>query len=389
MRKAIIAKIRKAAVFSSFLVFVIFLFSANEVSANKASADRDHIKIIESNLSREKQKFEKFDSREKDLLSQVSELELGVAERRRVLDKLRKKLRVSRNEIGKLEKKQARLEQSLNDTDIKAAKRLVSLYKYARKGYVKILADVTDMDQFWQRVIYLKAISEEDQKELARLAEEGLQYKKTIARVRRQIDMKESVEKEENARLAALREDLEKKVIRLIRIHKEKEFYETAVKELQIAAQDLKQTFSNIEKKETYSTIWSSNFADARHKLPFPLEGKVIKGNKLLGPANLSFDKGVFIEGLLAEVKAIFPGRVDFSGQLKGYGEVVIINHGSRFFTISARLSQRIKEEGDVVDSGDVIGLAGKNGSLKKTRLYFEIRRAGKSLDPLSWLKKH
>ncbi len=47
----------------------------------------------------------------------------------------------------------------------------------------------------------------------------------------------------------------------------------------------------------------------------------------------------------------------------------------------------RLKEEGDTVGSGDVIGLVEKNVRAKKARLYFEIRQAGKSLDPLSWLK--
>jgi len=280
------------------------------------------------------------------------------------------------------------LKASLLDTEIKAAKRLVALYKYARKGYVKTLADVMDMEQLWQRVIYLRAISEEDRKALTKLAEEVLDYKTEISQIKEKIARKEAVEEQENERLAAMRGDLEEKVIRLMRIHKEKEFYETAVKELQLAAMDLKKTFSHIEKKKQYKTTWSSGFADAKRKLPFPLEGKIIRGDKFLGSKNQNFNKGVFIEGSDTEVKAVFPGRVDFSGQLKGYGEIVIINHGSRYFTISAQLYQRTKEEGDEVGSGEVIGFVGQSGSSKKARLYFEIREAGKSLDPLSWLKK-
>jgi septal ring factor EnvC (AmiA/AmiB activator) len=109
-----------------------------------------------------------------------------------------------------------------------------------------------------------------------------------------------------------------------------------------------------------------------------------------LGSEGPKPQKGIFIEGASdAVVKAVFPGRVDFSGRLKGYGEVVIINHGSRFFTISAQLSQRKKKEGDVLEEGETIGLVGINGSSKGGRLYFEIRRAEKNLDPLKWLKIH
>jgi septal ring factor EnvC (AmiA/AmiB activator) len=87
------------------------------------------------------------------------------------------------------------------------------------------------------------------------------------------------------------------------------------------------------------------------------------------------------------KVRAVFPGRVDFSGPLKGYGKVVVINHGSRFFTISALLSERKKGKGDLVKAGDVIGLVSGNGSANGGMLYFEIRKAGRNLDPLKWLK--
>jgi len=90
-----------------------------------------------------------------------------------------------------------------------------------------------------------------------------------------------------------------------------------------------------------------------------------------------------------AEVKAVFSGRVDFSGQLKGYGEVIVINHGSRFFTISAYLLQRDKEEGEKVSEGEVIGQMGRTGLLTGPGLYFEIREKGIPLEPLDWLEVH
>jgi len=125
-------------------------------------------------------------------------------------------------------------------------------------------------------------------------------------------------------------------------------------------------------------------------KLLLFFNGKIIKDNSKVGERTLHIRKGIYIGGPLgSEIKAVFPGRVDFSGQLKGYGQVIIINHGSRFFTISAHLLQRNKEEGDMIEEGDVIGLLGQSGSLSGPRLYFEVRKAGKNLDPIKWLKVH
>jgi septal ring factor EnvC (AmiA/AmiB activator) len=98
----------------------------------------------------------------------------------------------------------------------------------------------------------------------------------------------------------------------------------------------------------------------------------------------------VVIEGRPgAEVRAVYAGRVDFSGSLKGYGEIVVINHGSRYFTVSAQLAQRRKQEGEMVKAGEMIGSLGRTNSPRESRLYFEIRKGGGNLDPLRWLKVH
>ena len=113
-----------------------------------------------------------------------------------------------------------------------------------------------------------------------------------------------------------------------------------------------------------------------------------MNSNAALGPSAHNKPKGIYILGPSgAEVKAIFPGKVVYSGWLKGYGQMIVINHGSRYFTISAHLSQRDREQGDMVDRGDVIGLLGETESLAGPRLYFEIRKKDNNLDPFKWLK--
>ena len=109
-----------------------------------------------------------------------------------------------------------------------------------------------------------------------------------------------------------------------------------------------------------------------------------------MGKGGVKTHKGFYIEGPPgAKVKSIFPGRVDYSGWLKGYGQIIVINHGSRFFTVFAHLEQRLTSEGEMVGKGEVIGLLGQTGSMEGPRLYFEMRKGGRQLDPLKWLKVH
>jgi septal ring factor EnvC (AmiA/AmiB activator) len=185
-----------------------------------------------------------------------------------------------------------------------------------------------------------------------------------------------------------LRRDLEEKAILLMKVHKEKEFYETAVKELRLAAEKLRKTLHKIEKRRANVVSPSTEFSHAKGHLPLPLEGKIVRGEQFLKSLDVNLHKGIFIECFSdPRVKAVFPGRVDFSGSLKGYGQIIIINHGSRFFTISSLLSERDKEEGDTVREGEVIGKVAKAEAKGGRRLYFEIRSAGKNEDPLKWLR--
>ena len=215
-------------------------FCYAEVSSSKAR--QDQIKRIETELSREIEKFEVFDSKEHDLLAELTELEQEVAEKRNALGELKKKIRSTRNEVVKLQEKLPVLERFLKSAEMRLSKRLVALYKYARRGYMKILADVGDLDQFGGRVKYLKAIMDDDRRVLTGLAEEERKYRQGISRINGQLVEKEAVKKKELMLLSSLKEDLEKKVVRLMKVHKEKEFYETAVKELQLAAKNLKKT---------------------------------------------------------------------------------------------------------------------------------------------------
>ena len=66
----------------------------------------------------------------------------------------------------------------------------------------------------------------------------------------------------------------------------------------------------------------------------------------------------------------------------------MIVDHGQRYYTIYAHLSDLLKKTGEPVQRGEPIALVGDSGSLNGTRLYFEIRKDGKALNPIPWFKK-
>lgn len=128
------------------------------------------------------------------------------------------------------------------------------------------------------------------------------------------------------------------------------------------------------------------------HSLPWPAAGSVVRpfGRQ----RNAELDAWVINQGVLfatqarAPVKAVDRGRVIFSGPFRSYGQVLIVDHGSNFFTIYGELGATTKGKGDRVGAGEVIARAGGPDPGSGT-LYLEIRRGTEALDPMIWLKRH
>lgn len=348
----------------------------------------EQIRKIEERLSREREQYVRYDVKEKNLLGQLGEIEKQISDKKELLLSLKEKIRKQRAELNEYQEELNRLEAEADEVRGRLARRVVAYYKYARRGYVKLLATALGLDELRKRMYYLRIIMEKDRILLQKMLEVLREYKGQMQAVEEKLRVVSMLESEESEHLEAMKEELDKKVFLLMRIHKEKEFYETAVKELEAASQELKETVASLDRKQERKAELSSDFARHKGNLPVPFEGKIIENYHPLGTGPVLTHKGIFIQGDSGgEVRAVYDGRVDYSGWLKGYGRIIIINHGSRYFSICAHLSHIMVEEGVVVRAGEVIGLAGESGPLSGPGLYFELRKAAESLDPAAWLK--
>jgi septal ring factor EnvC (AmiA/AmiB activator) len=98
---------------------------------------------------------------------------------------------------------------------------------------------------------------------------------------------------------------------------------------------------------------------------------------------------GVAIQAVAgAPVRAVHQGVVMFSDWFKGYGQLVILDHGLSYYTLYAHLQRSLVSRGDSLSAGDTLGLAGETGSLEGTQLYFEVRHGATPLDPERWLAR-
>jgi murein hydrolase activator len=229
----------------------------------------------------------------------------------------------------------------------------------------------------------------DDRAMMKELARQKADYQRETSIIEDQVAAVARLEESENTSLTELKTALEKEVILLANIHREKEFYEVAVEELQSASDNLKNTISNLNNNSKKNNmLQSAGFGKSKGKLPMPCKGKILKKVRRKVKRSMGKQRGIYIDGSFGtEVKAVHQGIVEYSGILKGYGQVIVINHGERYFTVSAYLSERKKSEGDTVLAGDTIGYVGEAGLTTGPALYFEIRKGEENLNPLKWLR--
>ena len=138
------------------------------------------------------------------------------------------------------------------------------------------------------------------------------------------------------------------------------------------------------------ASIQQANFPAAfdalRGKLRLPVKGDIVAKFGSKRGDGQSW-KGVFIrapEG--TDVKAIAGGRIVFADWLRGFGNLVIVDHGHQYLSIYGNNQAVLKRAGDPVKAGDIIASAGNSGGNEQSGLYFEMRHQGRAIDPFQWI---
>ena len=147
---------------------------------------------------------------------------------------------------------------------------------------------------------------------------------------------------------------------------------------------------SNVDTEEDNTPEYSTHndFDKLRGKLRMPVKGELVAsfGSKRNdGPSW----KGLFIKaGEGTDVKAVADGVVIFADWMRGFGNLLIIDHGSQYMTIYGNNQSLLKRPGDKVKIGEVVAAAGNSGGNEHSGLYFEMRHQGRAIDPLVWINR-
>jgi septal ring factor EnvC (AmiA/AmiB activator) len=366
-------------------------------------AEQRRLQETQRQLNEERAKAAEAKKRETSLLAELETIDRSLAEKKAEVTRLDTRiarleadLKALRGDIGRLAGRRSEQEEQL-------MRRLRALYKMqAQGGAIRVLLGDDDPIRRATAVRSLASLAAVD----ARLIDE---FRSTSDR----LEDRKRREEARQAELATLRTDARreqaevdreaaKRRTLLARVREDRAYHERMVGELSEAARRLEAFIRELQDKQRRIAKAPPpkpgveppgvGFGSLRGRLPWPTEGKIVAAfGAQVHPrfGTRTYRNGVDIEAAQGtEVGAVFAGHVIYTGWFKGYGNLIILDHGHDYYTLYAHVADILVKEGDDVRQGQRIGTVGDTGSLTGPRLYFEVRYQGKPQDPEQWLRQ-
>ncbi len=385
-----------------FVLAAAFIF-LGAISAHLASArvstysqikqKKKELQEVEKGIKQNKKLIKEIKKEKKSLLDELADLDQEIEKQWRELEEARKKWTQVELELLKVKEKYREQKNLLDQLQKRVESRLRSLYETGTVGTLNIIFAAQTVPEIYSRQTYLKHLLSHD-KEIRKLYAAKLEE---VRAVRDDLQFKSDAFKaaalrmeDEALQLEAKKEEKKKLLQKLM---EQGESYEENLAELNEAKRSLQALLKELRKQ-----AWLERKRREQQRLKAALSSgaSLVKQKGDLEPpvyGNISKKtaSGKKVRGILisapwgSDVRAFFDGQVVYAGSLKGYGNVIILDHGDGFMSLVAQLSVLFRQVGDMVHEGDVIGLSG-SGPWVAEGVYFELRWEDKTLNPIPWL---
>jgi septal ring factor EnvC (AmiA/AmiB activator) len=340
------------------------------------------IKALQNNLSTKRKQ-------QSTALKRLRSAEKQIATASKILKSTVGQLTKKERELTKLRKQQLTLEADKKTQKSALAEQLRSAYMNGQQEYLKLLLNQQEPDELGRTLVYYDYMNKargkqvrELQQTLSRLKNIDLAIQKEI----QELNILKKSKEDETKRLTQLKNKRKKLVDQLA---KEIASKSDELTELEINAQELQQLIDSV--RETIEKMDFSQPLEGlkklKGKLRWPTKGKRLRNYGAMKDGQRS--KGVLIGGEEGkEINAIHHGRVVYADWLRGFGLLMIVDHGNGYMSLYGYNQALYKEVGDWVEAREAIATLGQSGGQQQPALYFELRHQGKPVNPRRWFKR-
>ena len=353
------------------------------------STEKSELQKLKEKIARQEQQLSAIGRKETSVLKTLGRLDDRLKLRERELRIYQWNIEINKKQIENLKQAILQIERQLARRQALLAFRLRTIYKEGGMVPLKILFSADGMGELLRRFKYMESIMTYDsavfrayRAKLGQLQKEQqalLKVKNNLQELEQSaLEKKRELEQEKKAKTAFLK-----------KIGTQKAFKQRARKELLQATDELNQLISRLQEKLVLGQGLS--LADKRGRLRFPVKGRIL--TRFGRTRDKKYGTYIVRNGIDIQVPrgtpvaAIFPGKVQFTGELEGYGNLVILGHGEGYHSLYGHLDSIQVQVGDFVEEGAVLGSSGDTGSLLGPTLYLEIRHKGKPIEPKGWFR--
>jgi murein hydrolase activator len=360
-------------------------------SAKEEGARLEQIRV---ELEQRRAAMKDLDNQRRSLVESLGELDESLAGLTEDAEAARRKHEALKADLVTLEARTGLDEEALEEAKGRLAARLRALYVAGDGGAARALLGAEGFEELALRRRFLQKLAESDAKlieEVARIEATVREQRAKLAVATREAELTARLIEEQRAILEAARDE---RNAAIGRIQSERELALRQAKELEHKRLALSAFLRNLveeQHRRPLAPAGGRGKGILRGGLASPVDGIVIRRFGVVKDKDTKAEivsNGIEVraeEG--SPVSAVADGRVAHVGWMRGFGRVVIVDHGEGHHTISAHLSRPAVARGDEVRRGQTIGFVGDTESTNGPKLYFELRENSRPRDPLPYLK--
>jgi septal ring factor EnvC (AmiA/AmiB activator) len=404
-----------------------FFFLALVCVSSAWCADaKKQLQGIKKEIREKKQLISKTVEEENRVTGELARIDKRLKEKEAGLVALKQDLKLVEGGLEKTRNEISVAQREAEARKLLIQKRLVSVYKAGEAGNLRFLFSSESFPQMLENMRYMKSLLESDRKLVAAYEERIEKLKQLKRKMESDARRKETLRGAIELTKRQIEEEKSSKATFLVHVREEKTAYQASLRDLEANSRRLQSIVARLEaesrrndaarrrsirvkpqnkaqsrvnsreqNKGTSSVVLppmpSNGFASQKGRLSMPAQGRIVASfGRHKHPEFNSFtvSNGISISAPNgADVRSVYDGKVIFSDYFKGYGNMVIVDHGDGFFSLYAHNSKVFKRAGASVSKNEVLASVGDVDSSKGSILYFEIRYQGKPVDPTPWIR--
>ena len=366
------------------IVFGAIVLLSLTFSNTMAQGNQQQLKDVKHQLEQRKKLLSTQQRQRQILLGKLKKTELTLAKTALELHQTRAKFNSNQQQQLQLTNQRNTLATQTKRQKNILGKQLASAYMVGGNDLVKMLLNQQQSSKIERLLGYYKYINQARLDSLEQL-KITLEQLTTVETKLNQTALRlATLQQQQQQVQLTLSQDKQHRNSALKKLKKEYLANSVNIEQLQLSEIDINQLISQ-SSQPTVAHRTLVGLTSVKGKLNWPSKGQVSNkfGRSRQGPLRW---KGITISGKEGQVvKAIHHGKVLFSNWIKGFGLVMIIDHGKGYMTLYGHNQALLKDPGDYVSANEQIALLGQSGGQEKPVLYFELRHKGKAINPKRW----